>query len=274
MSSQTENMEAQVTSDPDRDTEALEIVKMIAAARAEQNIILAEQGPEVWDRLRDRLMDRSDFIPEAEFDPVDPVQERQREIQRDLLADVGDRYSECRLANFVATTPLQQRVVASLTAYCKSITIRHAKREGLVLYGPVGTGKDHLAFAVARAAVLAGLSVKWLNGQDWYGQVRDAMDGDTSEATLIRRIASRDFAVISDPLPPIGNLTQHQATMLYRAVEARYAAGKPTIVTVNVADDNEADMRLGAPTWDRLCHGAGKVKCEWASYRKPAWEIA
>jgi DNA replication protein DnaC len=62
--------------------------------------------------------------------------------------------------------------------------------------------------------------------------------------------------------------------MLYRAVEARYAAGKPTIVTVNVANDGEADLRLGAPTWDRLCHGAGKIKCEWPSYRQPAFEVS
>lgn len=262
----------QATLAPASDTEALELSAQIVRARQANGYVDRDDGRDPWDRMRERVVamaEQPDDVME-----IDPEAEHRREIQRDLMADVGDRYAACRLSNFDATLPAQRRVRDALAKYCEQIRERHAKRQGLVLYGPVGTGKDHLAFAVARAAVLAGLSVKWLNGQDWFGQVRDAMDGDTSEAALIRRIAARDFAVISDPLPPIGNLTQHQATMLYRAVESRYAAGKPTIVTVNVASDGEADLRLGAATWDRLCHGAGKIKCEWPSYRVPAFEVS
>jgi DNA replication protein DnaC len=71
----------------------------------------------------------------------------------------------------------------------------------------------------------------------------------------------------------VGALTQHQATMLYRLVDARYSKGVPTICTVNVASDAEADERMGAATWDRLCHDAWKFNCNWPTYRKPAREI-
>ena len=90
---------------------------------------------------------------------------------------------------------------------------------------------------------------------------------------MIAELARPDVLCLSDPLPPVGALTQFQATMLYRLVDARYSRGVPTICTVNVADDAEADERMGVPTWDRLCHGAWKLHCAWPTYRRPAREV-
>lgn len=195
------------------------------------------------------------------------------EAWKSLLASAGYRYGHCKFETFKILHRSQEAVLNALREYAELIEDRRDTATGVVLYGPCGTGKDHLAFGIARAVIAAYMSVVWLNGQDWYGKIRDAMDDETPEASLINRIARPDFAFISDPLPPIGNLSQHQATMLYRAIEARYAARRPTIVTVNVASDEEADSRLGVPTWDRLCHDAWKIKCSWPSYRKPAREI-
>jgi DNA replication protein DnaC len=196
--------------------------------------------------------------------------QRQAEI---LRVSAGQRYAGCRLSNFEATSHYQKRVVETIRQYCQSISDRCRSGEGLVLYGPVGTGKDHLAYVVAVAAVLAELTIGWLVGQDWFGQLRDAIDDGQSEASFISRVARPDLVVISDPLPPGGQLTQYQGAMLFRAIEARYSQGRTTVVTVNLADDAEADQRLGAATWDRLCHGAWKVFCNWESYRRPAREI-
>jgi DNA replication protein DnaC len=75
--------------------------------------------------------------------------------------------------------------------------------------------------------------------------------------------------VISDPLPPMGPLTAFQASMLYRLIEERYSSGGVVVATVNVASDEEADSRMGAQTWDRLCDKSVKCHCNWPSYRKP-----
>lgn len=206
---------------------------------------------------------------------------RRREEQRDqaerqaavhsLISGAGSSYAECRLRTFKAESPFQKRVVAHMQSYIDNFARHIAENEGLILYGPVGTGKDHLAFSVAGAAAWEGKhSAKWVNGQSWFGRVRDAMDKDISEHDLIDEMRRPEILVLSDPLPPIGPLSQHQATMLYRMIDARYRCkNRVTIVTVNVADDAEADERIGAPTWDRLCHNAIKVNCRWATYRKP-----
>jgi DNA replication protein DnaC len=183
----------------------------------------------------------------------------------DLVKTAGNRYHNCTLDSFQCTRPAQNSVVDALRDY-----IANDCNESLILYGPVGTGKDHLAFAVCRCAVKTGKTVKWVNGQAWFGIVRDAMDTDRSEASLIADLSRPALLCLSDPLPPVGALTQHQATMLYRVIDTRYSKGLPTICTVNVANDQEADERMGAATWDRLCHDAYKLSCNWPTYRKPA----
>lgn len=190
----------------------------------------------------------------------------------DLVNAAGSRYRDCTLQTFRCVMPEQSNVVAAIREY-----INADFPGGLVLYGPVGTGKDHLAFAVCRAAIRAGKTVRWINGQNWFGLVRDAMDTSRSEASLIADLARPDMLCLSDPLPPsVGErdgLTPHQATMLYRLIDARYSRGVPTICTVNVLDDAEADERMGTPTWDRLTHDAWKLKCDWPTHRRPAREV-
>lgn len=186
----------------------------------------------------------------------------------DLVSSAGARYRGCTLESFTCTEPQQRKVVAALTDYLKT-----EAHDNVILYGPVGTGKDHLAFAMCKSAIKSGRTVRWINGQKWFGIVRDAMDTEKSEASLIAELARADVLCLSDPLPPVGSLTQFQATMLYRAVDARYSKGLPTICTINVATDAEADERMGPATWDRLCHSAWKLFCNWESYRAPKREV-
>lgn len=211
-----------------------------------------------------------------EFDAADSHRRREQKsadnLQR-LATAAGPRYAKCSLESFKATSDLQRRVVAQVREYGNTLKERYAACEGLVLYGPVGTGKDHLAYTLAALVAKSGGYVRWQNGQAWFGLVRDAMDKHTSEESLIASFQRPDLLVLSDPLPPVGDLTQHQATMLYRAIDTRYSHGKITITTVNVADDDEADKRMGAATWDRICDGAWKLFCNWPSNRKPAREV-
>lgn len=225
-----------------------------------------------YPNLRNFTPEAEGLAAEREALAADRAEQRRKADQRGRLADLlyaaGARYRDCTLDSFRCSQPAQGAVVGAVRDY-----IDGDGRDGLVLYGPVGTGKDHLAFAVCRAAIEAGKTVRWINGQSWFGIIRDAMDTDRSEASLIASLTSCDVLCLSDPLPPFGVLTQFQATMLYRLVDARYSRQRPTICTVNVSSDSEADERMGAATWDRLCHGAYKLCCDWPSHRKPAREV-
>lgn len=210
--------------------------------------------------------------------------ERQAEIRkerearesrlRSLIAEMGTVYGEAKFANYDAPTPYQQTVLEAVKEYSDTFPDRRKRGDNLVLYGPVGTGKDHLAAAVCKQAILQhGMTVRFCKGQDWFGNLRDGISDEKSEFTLLAPLKDPDLVVISDPLPPFGNLTQHQATMLYRAVEHRAANGKPTLLTINVADESEADARMGVPVWDRLKQSALLIYMAWASHRQPTRHI-
>lgn len=186
----------------------------------------------------------------------------------------GERFRSCSFKMYEAKSPLQKRILAACQEFANGINERIANCENMLLYGPVGSGKDHLAFATCWIAVMDhGKTAAWINAQDWFGDIRDAMDGDATESSIISRLCNDDILVVSDPLPPFGSLTQYQSSMLYRLVNERYTRNKLTIFTVNVANDSEADERLGAAIWDRMNHGAWKMFCNWASHRKPVKEI-
>lgn len=201
---------------------------------------------------------------------------RQRAAERQgMLAkfafQIGGRYEDCRLETYRVSRKEQQAAVDAVREYASTLIDRIAERQGVVLYGPVGTGKDHLAFTICREAILKhGRNCQWVNGQNWFGDNRDGIKSESNERAAIERLCRSSLLMLSDPLPPFGNLGDYQASMLYRLIDTRYARGLPVICTVNVAGDDEAWRRMGAATWDRLCHDAWKIRCVWPSYRKPA----
>lgn len=218
--------------------------------------------------------------PLSEAELADREQQRETERRGDLLKAVikaagGERYRGYKLDAWQARTPYQREVLDTVTEWVNSYPDRLATSEGLILYGPVGTGKDHLMMgAIGRVIGTHGpRSVEWKNGRNLAGDLRDLIGSNRSEAAFLSELIHPEILVLSDPLPPNGDLKEHQADMLYRIIEGRYAAGRITCATINVADDAEADRRMGAATWDRLCDGAWKIPCFWPSARKPAKEM-
>lgn len=189
---------------------------------------------------------------------------------RSLIQRRGPRYEDCRLANFATDAGGQAKAVESLRTFGSNLLDNCESGRGLILFGPKGTGKDHLAMALATHAIMNhGLDVEWVNGMDLFGRFRDAMDDkDTTEHDLVRHYARRQILYISDPVPPVGNLTEFQAATLFRILDTRYSNMMPTWITVNVTSAAELDARIGAQNGDRLRDGALAIFCNWPSYRK------
>lgn len=192
----------------------------------------------------------------------------QAAAQYRLASVVGRRYAECTFENYDAASDAQRKAVAELSDYVTNLVANVQAGRSVILYGPVGTGKDHLMAAMLREALEFSSQVLWVNGMDLFGDFRDAIDNGSSERQGVSRLTSPTVLALSDPAPPRGNLTDFQVTMLFRVIDRRYRDMLPTWITVNASNRQQAEERLGSQVVDRLGHGALAIHCEWESYRK------
>lgn len=179
----------------------------------------------------------------------------------------GSRYADCRLETFDTSSPKQAAAVNALKEYRDTMADRLADGEGIVLFGPKGTGKDHLLVSLCPVAFAMGKRVVWQNGMDLFGEMRDRMDSGESERALVSRLVYPDVLYLSDPVPPIGSLTEFQASMMFRILDGRYSRRKATWCSVNVSKGSELEERMGPQNVDRLRDGALSIHCDWPSYR-------
>ncbi len=181
----------------------------------------------------------------------------------------GVRYAGCRLKNFQITNEKQRVVVEHLSGFAENMASEVKQGNGVILFGPSGSGKDHLLIGLTRVAILQhGFSIAWRSGMELYSEFREAISRDKPERHIIGDLSQVDILVLSDPIPPVGELTEYQMSTLFRIIDARYSACRPTWLSMNVANSEEADRRLGAPSVDRLRDNGLALFCDWASYRK------
>jgi DNA replication protein DnaC len=199
--------------------------------------------------------------------PYVPEDNRNREWTY-LVRARGLRYAECRFNSYSAETQKQTDVIEKLIAFGASIADHTKKGSGIILFGPKGTGKDHLMMSLAREAVIAHLKVFWVNGADMRGDVRDSTRNEELERDYASKLVKQNILWISDPLPVSGALTDAQQDRLFRILDARYSNLRPTWVTVNVSNREELEQRLGPQNADRLRDGSLALFCDWPSHRE------
>jgi DNA replication protein DnaC len=186
----------------------------------------------------------------------------------DLVRVIGDRYKACRLDNFEVRTESQESVVGSLRQFCENLDENITAGRGIVLFGPPGVGKDHLLIAMAHEVVTISKTIQWLNGMDLFAERRDYIKRDLPEKDLLREYERPDVLIISDPVPPFGELKEGQAEFLFRLIDWRYRRLKPIFVSANFSDSDDAKSRIGSQVLDRLKDGSLCLHCNWASYRQ------
>jgi len=185
-----------------------------------------------------------------------------------FLESRGKRYQDCSSKNYLITCDDQRAATIRLGEYCRdpeSIT----KGRNVVLFGPSGSGKDHLLVALAKRVFwMTGTVPCWFNGTDMAKRWRDSVrEWDYSASSFDDDLRDAEVLYISDPLPPTGALTEYLQEKWFDLVDYRYRNQLPIWVSLNVADGDEAELRLGVPIVDRLRDGALCIHCNWPSHR-------
>jgi DNA replication protein DnaC len=136
------------------------------------------------------------------------------------------------------------------------------RAENLAVAGPSGTGKSHLAEALANKAIDQGMKVAWFTLESLTAHLgRATVDNTVSKA--VAKITRCDLIVVDD----IGMLPSGQAAAeaFYRVIDAAYER-RSVIVTSNLHPSG-FDSTLATAAVDRLLHHAHIVLTEGSSLR-------
>ncbi len=143
------------------------------------------------------------------------------------------------------------------------------ERVAVLIVGPCGTGKSHIAQAIGHGAVRQGHDVLFTTAAKLLGSLYAARASDSFDRRF-RYLSQLDLLIIDDyGLKPLQSPTDED---FHDLIAERYER-RATIVTSNLdfTEWGEAfpNKLLGAATLDRLKHGAYRLILDGKSYRKP-----
>jgi DNA replication protein DnaC len=180
-------------------------------------------------------------------------------------ARIGRRYADCTLENFIPVKGAD-KALNTCTEYVKDFS--KDSGEGLIMAGPSGSGKSHLAVAIVKAIAETGKSAIFQSVPELLAKLRltyDKNNDGETEDEILEQLTKCDLLVLDD----IGAEKQSAWTeeRLYLLIDRRYRDKRATIVTTNL-NYNEIEKLLGTRAMDRLLETCGIVKLTASSYRR------
>jgi DNA replication protein DnaC len=155
-----------------------------------------------------------------------------------LLGQSGlkKRFLNRTFENYKTRTPEQKKAYAVAKAYADRFHEFYERGEGLYIEGTNGTGKTHLAAAIALQLIHEGIPVVCKTSIDLLDDIKRAFDDNqVSEYDVLKVYKQVDLLIIDD----LGKeqCTDWSMSTLYSILNDRYEDMKPTIITTNFNED-------------------------------------
>lgn len=200
----------------------------------------------------------------------------EREAQRDhdrrlhgLRSEAGipARFADRRFADYTATVQGQRIALGVCKAFADAWPEKRQSGASLVLTGSPGTGKTHLACAVANAVMEAHLA------SVLFGTVTAALrfikdtyrkDSGLSERDALRRLTDPDLLILDEVGVQLGS--EHEKLLMFEVLNTRYQELRPTILISNLSGA-ELETFLGQRVMDRYRECGSVLAFDWQSFR-------
>lgn len=143
------------------------------------------------------------------------------------------------------------------------------RQENVVMLGPSGVGKTHIAVALGYKAVQAGIKTRFISASDLILQLSTAQRQDNYKQVMQRAVITPRLLIIDE----IGYLpfSAHESKLLFDVIAKRYEKGS-IILTSNLPFGQWGqvfanDTALTSAMLDRVLHHSHILQIKGESYR-------
>ncbi len=229
---------------------------------------MREMDPiELRHRLSAELRDREKSAEDHETEREALRQRLEERWYR--LTQNRERYRSCRLGNYIIDHGAQRAAFERVKEFADAIIENVAAGRNIVLFGTVGTGKDHLLAGLLHHALVAfdgKIQLEWTRGVDIVANAKEELGRRPTGWS--DRAKTPSVLAISDPCCPGDELLWYSRQRLYQLVDDAYNGRRSVWITVNSSKREHLESMLGPQITDRLLDDCASIFCEWPSYRR------
>lgn len=204
----------------------------------------------------------------AEYKKAKIAAEQRQLEEKTGAARIPKRFQNKTFADYIAETPQQQRALEDCRDYAHNFPDNLAAGRCLILSGNVGTGKTHLAAAIAGyivreteyTAVFRSLHSILQAIKSTYSN-----DAEFTEAEVLKLFTDPDLLIIDE----VGatKSSEFELATIFAIINTRYENNLPTVVITNL-EAAELKNAIGDRCTDRLREGGGRaIAFNWESKR-------
>lgn len=180
-------------------------------------------------------------------------------------AGIPLRFRDRTLDNYIADTPAKKTSLTIARDFSENFDEFYRNGSTLIFSGKAGTGKSHLAIAIAQS-VMPKYTAMYINALDAVRMIRDTWrrDSDKSELDVLDMFGSVGLLVIDEVGVQYG--TENEQMLMFDIVNRRYRDSMPMILLTNLGHAGFSDY-MTERSFDRLRENGKWVTFDWDSYR-------